>query len=306
MTAVPIPVTPVNCAPAGVTGHSLRAALRTARGRIAVAVIALVGAMAAVPQAFVWLSPGEHDPRACRLRGTDGAFRDKLPPSADHWFGTDAQGCDYFARVVHGARQSFVIGVGTTVLLLVFGTVLGLAAATWGGWVDAAVRRVSDLVLGIPLVVGAVLLLSSLAGDQRSVWELSLTLAVLGWPSIARIVRGRALVVMIEPFIEAARAVGATRGQILVRHVLPNCAPAAVVSASSLAGLVIAGEATLTYLGIGVQQPSISWGLMIDDAQRRLGSTPHLLLFPAAALTLVVLAFVLLGDVLRDALDPTA
>jgi oligopeptide transport system permease protein len=157
----------------------------------------------------VSLSPATHDPTECSLRATDGSYQDRLAPSAEHWFGTDEQGCDEFARVIYGARSSLMIGLAAASLMTLVGTALGVAAGCGGGFLDAVVRRVGDVTLGIPLVVGAILLLSVLAGDRREPLEIAFALAALGWPGAARSARTATRSIMVQPYIEAARALGA-------------------------------------------------------------------------------------------------
>lgn len=276
---------------------------RLARFRVAAVLMVVLAALVVAPGVIVGWSPYEGSPTSCSIRADDGSFQDRMGPSGEHWFGTDAQGCDVFAQVVYGARSSLAIGVGGGVLLMVIGTALGLLAAVRGGWVDALVRRVGDVTLGLPFVVGAVLLLSVLGGEQRSPWEIVVVLAALGWPGTARIARGSGRSVLSLPYIEAARAAGARNAHLVWRHVLPNALPPVVAYSTLAAGVLVGAESTLTYLGIGLQIPTVSWGLMIDEGQQSYGSTPHLLLFPAAFLTIAVAAFVLLGDALRDSLD---
>ncbi|MCB1001917.1 MAG: ABC transporter permease [Acidimicrobiales bacterium] len=277
--------------------------VRSIRFRLGAVLLVLLAVLMIVPGAVVALSPYEGPASRCSVRADDGSYQDLLSPSSDHWFGTDAQGCDVFAQVVLGARPSMSIGLVGGLLIAVVGTALGLLAATRGGWVDAFVRRVGDVTLGIPLVVGAILLLSVLAGDQRSWWEIAAVLAVLGWPATARIARTSARAVLTKEYVEAGRAAGATTSHLVRRHVLPNALPPVLAFSTLAAGVLIGAEATLTYLGIGLQIPTVSWGLMIEEGQRSYGRTPHLLIFPTVFLTLAVAAFVLLGDALRDALD---
>ena len=164
--------------------------VRLARFRLAAVLMALVTLFVVAPAAVIAVSGGV-DSRTCSIRADDGSYQDRLPPSAEHWFGTDAQGCDIFTQVVHGARPSLLIGVGSGLVMAVVGTLFGVLAAARGGWVDGLVRRIGDVTLGIPFVVGAILLLSVLAGDQRSPIELVVALSLLGWPGTARIARGR-------------------------------------------------------------------------------------------------------------------
>ena len=185
----------------------------------------------------------------------------------------------------------------------VIGTVLGLIAGWRGGWIDGIGRRIADVTLGVPLVVGSILLLSVLVDGRRSPTQIVVTLAVQLWPGPARIARSITRTIVQLPYVEAARALGATDFRILTRHVLPNALPAVIAFATPLVGLLIGAEATLSYLGIGLQVPAVSWGLMINDAQRIHTSAPHLLLFPGAFLVTAIAGFILLGDALNDSLD---
>lgn len=285
------------------TGTWLRQLSHMAKFRVAAGLLLVLTVLVAVPASVVSLSPADVGPTDCSVRAADGTFQDRLPPSSTHWFGTDAQGCEVFAQVVWGSRTSLYIGLGSGVMIAVFGTMLGVTAAIRGGWIDALIRRTCDVTLGIPLVVGAILLLSVLAGEQRSPTEIMVVLALLGWPGNARIARGAARLVLVQPYIEAARAAGAGNVHVTVRHVLPNVVPAVAAYSSLTVGLLIAAESTLTYLGIGLQVPSVSWGLMIERAQRSYATSPHLIVFPSIMLVITVAAFVLLGDATRDAVD---
>ena len=271
--------------------------------RVACIALGIVAAFALAPNAVAALSPASGNPLKCSLRAPDGSYQDRLAPSADHWFGTDAQGCDEFARVVHGARTSLQIGLGAGLLTTAIGTVLGLVAGWRGGWIDAIVRRFADVTLGIPLVVGSILLLSVLVDGRRTPTQIILTLALQLWPAPARIARSVTRTIVQLPYVEAARALGATDARIVAKHVLPNALPAVIAFATPLVGLLIGAEATLSYLGIGLQAPSVSWGLMIEQAQRTYTSSPHLLLFPGAFLVAAIAGFILLGDALNDSLD---
>lgn len=280
--------------------HRLR---RQTGFRVACVLLGIVGLAAAAPELLVWASPGSHDPTSCSLRAPDGSYQDRLAPSAEHWFGTDAQGCDEFARVIYGAQTSLSIGIGAAFLLTLIGTTLGLLAAMHGGWVDALVRRCGDVTLGVPFLIGAILLLALLAGEQRSPTEIILTLTALGWPSAARIARNSARTVMVLPFIEASRALGGRWPWILRRHVLPNSLPAVIAFATPTIGLIIGAEAALSFLGVGLQVPSVSWGLMIEQGQRYYSQSPYLLLFPGVLLVAAIAGFLLLGDALNDSLE---
>jgi ABC-type dipeptide/oligopeptide/nickel transport system permease subunit len=281
---------------------------RARRGwlRLAVAVplVLLLGVIALFPGTVARLSPADPDPHACALRADDGTFRDNLPPSSEHWFGTDVQGCDYFTRVVHGARVSLAVAVGATAIAVVIGGVLGGAAGFLGGRSDRVITRVTDLFIGLPQVLTAIVLLTVLGGETRSVWEIAVVLGVLGWPFAARITRAAVLATRAQPYVDAAMLAGVSRRRALATHVVPNSATPLVVFAAVGAGVLIGVEAALAFLGVGLAPPAISWGLMIEPAQSRLSTSPHLMLFPALFIATAVLAFLLLGDALQDALDP--
>ncbi|MFJ3878723.1 ABC transporter permease [Streptomyces sp. NPDC090077] len=249
--------------------------------------------IAAVPQLFTDGSP--FDAGACKLE-------DSLKtPSAAHWFGYDIQGCDVYTRTVWAARNSVIVGVVTTTLVLLVGGALGLIAGWVGGFVDSVLSRFTEIFFAIPLLLGGMLIMSAMPGNA---WTVSLVLAVLGWPQIFRIMRSSVLQNKNNDYVVAARALGAGTMRITIRHILPNAvAPVIVVGAISL-GVYISAEAALSYLGIGVQPPEISWGLMVSDASARWLQAPHVLLFPSIALSITVLAFIMVGDAVRDALDP--
>jgi len=268
--------------------------------------IGLFTLMALAPGVFTALSPATHDPTACSLRNSDtGEFQDLLRPSSEHWFGTDIQGCDYYARVIHGARVSIIIGTVGTVIIAAIGLVLGGVAGFYGGATDMAISRFVDVLFAFPFIIGAILFLNAISsGSGRNVWHVIAVVAVFSWPTLSRIFRGAVLQAKEKEYVEAARALGASNNRILFRHVFPNAVAPAVVYAMTGVGGLISAEAALSFLGVGLQLPSISWGLMINDAQDRILQTPHLLLFPGIFLSLTVLGFLLLGDVARDALDP--
>lgn len=226
----------------------------------------------------------------------------RQPPSAAHWFGVDLQGCDYYANVVYGARTSVSIGVLTIIGVLIIGVVIGSLAGYFGGWADAVLARITDIFFGIPLFLGALILLT--VSTQRSIATVALALTVFGWMTAMRLVRSAVVSIRESDYVLAAQALGASSGRILVRHILPNALAPVLVYATIAVGTFIAAEAALTYLGIGLQAPEISWGLQISVSQALIGSSPHLLFFPALFLSVTVLGFILLGDALRDALDP--
>jgi len=230
-------------------------------------------------------------------------------PSSDAWFGRDVQGYDLFARTIYGARASILVGTGTALLTAVVGGLIGIIAGYFGGWFDGLLSRVTDIFFAIPTLLGAIIFLSAFPNDENSsyyviVGKVVLVLALLGWPNLARLMRSSVLQVKPNDYVQAARALGASPARIIRSHILPNAlAPLIVVSTINL-GVYIAAEATLSFLGIGLQSPAISWGIAINDSIVALRVAPHILLFPSAFLSLAVLAFIMLGDVVRDAFDP--
>ncbi len=249
--------------------------------------------MALVPQLFARGA----DPRACSLSNSN------QKPSAEHWFGFDQQGCDYLANVVYGARNSLIIGLLAVAVVLVMGVVVGAVSGFYGGWVDGLLSRLTDIFYAVPFILGAIVVLrSGILG--RGVVAVAIALAAFGWMTAMRLVRSQVIAVKSSDYVAAARAMGASNGRILVRHILPNAVAPVLVYATITVGVFIAAEATLTYLGVGLQRPAISWGLQIAAGQSQIRSAPHLVLFPSIILTLTVMAFVMMGDALRDALDP--
>lgn len=237
------------------------------------------------------------DPRDCSLTNSKGT------PSAEHWFGFDQQGCDYLANVVYGARNSLIIGTLAVLVILVLGVMVGALAGFLGGWIDGILSRLTDIFYALPLILGALVILrTGVLG--RGVVAVAIALAAFGWMTAMRLVRSQVIAVKSSDYVSAARAMGASNSRILVRHILPNAVAPVLVYTTITIGVLIAAEATLTFLGVGLQRPAISWGLQIDAGQSLLRTAPHLVLFPSAILTLTVMAFILLGDALRDALDP--
>ncbi|GAB3245584.1 ABC transporter permease [Kineosporia babensis] len=244
------------------------------------------------------------DPRAC------DAARSRQEPSGAAWFGYDVQGCDVYARTMYGARASMMVGGLSTLMALLLGAGMGIYAGFYGGWIDILLSRVTDIFIGIPILLGSIIILSSIPtppdSDFLNVLKVSLAIAVLAWPSTARVARSAVIQVKQADFVAASRALGASRGWMIRKHILPNAAaPVIVITTISLGGY-IGAEATLSFLGIGLQPPVVSWGIAINDAAAYIRNTPHMLFFPAIFLSLTVLAFIALGDVVREALDPKA
>jgi oligopeptide transport system permease protein len=278
-------------------GGLLRETWRGLRRRpkfiIAAVLIGFVLVVAAFPALFTAADPGYADPN-----------ESLLAPSAAHWFGTDLQGHDIYARTVYGARASITVGLGATLAVFVVGGALGALAGFYGGWLDAVISRVADVFFAIPLLLAAIVLMQVM--HHRTVWTVIAILALFGWPQVARIARGGVLTVRGSDYVLAAKALGLTRFGILVRHAVPN-AIGPVIAVSTIAlGLFIVTEATLSYLGVGLPPTVVSWGGDINVDQIRLRAGSPILFYPAGALAITVLAFMIMGDVLRDALDPAS
>lgn len=243
-------------------------------------------------------------PLVARYDPTDVDLINQLrPPSGEHWMGTDIQGRDVWARLVHGARISLSVGLVSQGIALGLGLLLGLLAGYYGKWIDELVMRLADVTLAFPTLL---LLIALVAALQPSLGVVFLTIGLVGWAAMARLVRGQVLVVRELEYVQAMRALGARNGRIILRHVLPAVvAPVLIAATLGVAGAIMA-EASLSFLGLGVQPPTPSWGAMIADGRdlSQLRSSPWTSLFPGLAIGVTVLGFNLLGDALRDALDP--
>jgi peptide/nickel transport system permease protein len=222
-------------------------------------------------------------------------------PSRDHWFGTDALGRDVFSRVVYGARISLRVGTLATLMSLVLGTIFGAVAGFFGGSTDSLMMRVVDIFLSIPYIILAVSI-ATLFG--RSVNSLIIVLGLTGWLAIARVVRATFLSVRKMEYAEAARALGFGRTRMMFGHLLPNASVPIIVYGTIAVGAAILSEAALSFIGVGPVSPTPAWGLMVAESKGSLTSGAHMLFFPGLAIFLTVLAFVLIGDGLRDTLDP--
>ena len=223
------------------------------------------------------------------------------PPTAAHWLGTDGFGRDILTRVIWGARVSLEIGFLATGLAIVVGTTVGGAAGYFGGAVDTGIMRVADVFMSVPALF---LILVVVALFGASLLNTALVVGLVTWAPVARIVRGECLTLRARDFVEAARALGASHGRILGRHVLVNAVPAIIVQGTLLLGQTILIESGLSYLGLGVQPPTPSWGNMVVEGRQFLGSAWWVSTFPGMAIFATVLGFNLFGDGLRDALDP--
>ncbi|HSU96549.1 MAG TPA: ABC transporter permease [Gemmatimonadaceae bacterium] len=262
------------------------------RTRIGVTVIAVMVVMAVFAPIVA-----RHDPNAIDL------IHLLDPPSHAHWLGTDVQGRDVWARLVYGARVSLAVGLVSQVIAVSLGITLGLLAGYYRGWIDEVVMRLADVTLAFPTLL---LLIAMSAAFQPSMSVVFITIGVVGWAGIARLVRGQVLVVRDLEYVQAARALGARGERIMLLHVLPNVVGPVVIAATlGIAGAIMA-EAALSFLGLGIQPPTASWGSMIADGRDldQLRNAPWTSLAPGLAIGAAVLGFNLLGDALRDALDP--
>jgi ABC-type dipeptide/oligopeptide/nickel transport system permease subunit len=240
-----------------------------------------------------------HDPIGVDLvRSLEG-------PSMAHWLGTDIQGRDVWARLVYGARISLTVGIASQGIALLIGVALGLIAGYYGRFVDDVVMRLADVTLAFPTLL---LLIAMVAALQPSLAIVFIVIGVVGWAAVARLVRGQVLVVRELEYVQAERALGARDARIIVRHILPAViAPVVIAGTLGVAGAIMA-ESSLSFLGLGVQPPTPSWGAMIADARDmyQLRNAPWTSLAPGLAIGAAVLGFNLLGDALRDAMDPRA
>jgi oligopeptide transport system permease protein len=261
---------------------------------ISAALILLIVTVALLPFLFT----GE-DPRACSLQLSDGV------PSAGHPLGFNRQGCDVYARIIYGTSTSLSVGVIVILLTSTLGIIFGAIAGFYGGWIDSLLSRAGDIFFAIPYILAAVVVMSVFIA-HRNVWVISLAIGLFTWPSTARILRSQILRVKQSDFVLASTAIGISRFQILLRHVLPNSiAPVIVITTIQLAAAITA-EATLSFLGVGLPSTFMSWGNDISQAQTNLRTAPQVLIYPSIALSLTVLSFIMLGEVVRDALDPKA
>lgn len=306
---------------AGLWRDAWRQLIRNPQFVIAGTLIVIFAFMALFPQVIAPDGVGRAD---CNIRLSEE------PPSAEHIFGRDEQGCPYFERVIYGVRPSMIIGPTVTVIALLIALTFGTLAGYYGRFLDTLIARVTDVIFALPTILGALVLLTAFRGvdpddpevnpaiavlvrffatidgfvNIQGIGLLMFVLVLLGWPTMLRLARSSVLATKSTDYIEAARALGATDLRIMTRHIIPNSLAPILVYASIAIGTVIVGEAALSFLGVGLVRPAISWGLQLSLAQSRINSAPHLMLFPGAFLAVLVFSFILLGDALRDALDP--
>lgn len=267
---------------------------------ISLALILFFVTMSTFPQLFT-----SKDPTYANLQFA------RQPPSASAWFGYDAQGADVYALTIYGARASISVGILATVFSMILGVIIGIVAGYRGGWLDSLLGRIGEVFLAIPLLLGGILFLYTFPIQidtpfTVAVAKVALVIALLAWPLIQRLMRSSVLQVKPNDYVQAARALGASPLRIIRSHILPNSLASVIVVSTINLGVFIAVEASLSFLGIGLQPPIISWGSQISEASGigLVQTAPHMLIFPSIFLSLTVLAFIMLGDVVRDALDP--
>jgi peptide/nickel transport system permease protein len=265
--------------------------------RLAVACAAYVVllALAAVLAPLISRYVTHHDPTSQDLTAL---FQ---PPGAGHLLGTDELGRDTFTRLLYGAQVSLSVGFLTATLSLVAGGTVGMVAGYLGGWLDTALMRLVDIILSIPAIFLFILLATILRPNAIT---LSFIIALVGWGNVGRLVRAEALSLRSREFVLATRSIGAGTVRLILRHLLPNALPVMIVAASLAVGQIILAESALSFLGLGIQPPTPSWGNMLSNAQQYYYHSGWLVLFPGAMIFLAVLAASLLGNAVRDAFDP--
>ncbi|HEX7558088.1 MAG TPA: ABC transporter permease [Usitatibacter sp.] len=285
--AIPIPAARAELTPAQ------RALKRLVRRRGAMVGLALVAFFVAIALLAPWISP--YDPLATSWSAVRKA------PSAAHWFGTDDIGRDVLSRVVWGARASLLAGLVSVGISLCVGVPIGLTAGYVGGWTDMLISRMTDAMLACPFLILAIALAAFLG---PSLTNAMIAIGIAATPIFIRLTRGQVLAVKVEDYVEAARAVGNSNLRIALRHVLPNIVAPLIVQATLAIAAAIIAEASLSFLGLGQQPPAPSWGSMLNTAKNYVENAPWMAVWPGVSIFLLVLSFNLLGDGLRDALDP--
>jgi len=237
----------------------------------------------------------KHDPLAMDLDSL------RQPPSGSHLLGTDSKGRDILSRIVYGARVSLAVGITASLFSLCIGTVAGLLAGYFGGTVDMVLSQIFDIFLAFPSLLLAIGISAVMPPGLASAM---LAITIVSWAGFARLVRGLTLSLKEQTYVEASAAIGATTGRILFRHILPNALPLLLVAGSLRVGGFILLEAALSFLGLGVQPPTPTWGSMISLNRMYINSAPWMVIFPGLAISITVISFNILGDFLRDKLDP--
>jgi peptide/nickel transport system permease protein len=294
-------VPPVEAAEVAGSGRTLRADAwrRLRKNKLALAALFwIVFVILVVISADLWVPRVLGDP--IYIDTTKASALSLKAPSAEHPFGTDKMGRDVLSRVIYGGAVSLKVGILAVAIMLAAGVLLGALSGYYGGLWDAVIMRFADTVYSFPFVLFAIALLALLGPGWQNVF---LAIGLIGWPSIARVFRSSILSVKENEYVDAARSMGASTKRILFRHITPNAMAPVVVYGTMSVGGAILSEAALSFLGMGVQLPNPSWGNMLNDAYGYMFTAPWLMIFPGLAILTTVLAFVLLGDGLRDALD---
>lgn len=262
---------------------------------ISLTLVLVILSMAFAPS--LWADTSPNTSGACQLENA------RQKPSAAHPFGFTAAGCDMWSSVVYGTGKSVIVAILTTIGTVLLGVSLGTYAGYFGGFGDTLISRVTDVFFGLPFILGALVFLAIF--PERNELTITAVLTLFGWTSLTRVMRGSVISTKQKDYVDAARALGASDLFIIRKHLLANSIAPVIVLATIGLGSFIGAEATLTYLGVGYQRPTVSWGLLVAEGQNlALAGYWHLLVIPAAFIVITVLAFILLGDVLRDALDP--
>ncbi|MEU8815142.1 ABC transporter permease [Actinoplanes sp. NPDC048796] len=262
---------------------------------VATALVAVILLMAVWPSLFT-----SADPRDCVLAHKNAGAANGAP------FGYDFQGCNVYAKTIYGARNSLIVGLFATLIAGVIGLLFGLAAGYYGGWLDAVLSRFIDVMLGVPFLLAAIVLAKRFSAnpDDNGILAVTLTLGLLGWTTSARVMRSAVISAKGQDYVAAARMLGAGPGRQMFRHILPNSISPFLVVLTILLGINIASESTLSFLGVGLKGDAISWGIAIAEAGPYIRTTAAPLVWPSIFLAVTVLAFIMLGDAIRDAFDP--
>ena len=279
-------------APSSVWGEAWKQLRKRPLFWVAATIIVIAVLMALVPQLFT-----SQDPAYCTLENSIKG------PTKGHIFGFDKQGCDLYSRIIYGARASIAVGIFSTLTATLIGVIFGSLAGYFGGILDAILSRIVDIFFAIPMVLAAIVIMQMFK-EHRSIWMVVIVLGIFGWTQIARISRGAVLSIKNEEYVTAARTLGVSDIKILLRHILPNAAAPVIVYATVALGTFIVAEATLSFMGIGLPSSIVSWGGDISTAQAQLRVASMVLFLPSIALAMTVLSFIMMGDVVRDALDP--
>ena len=280
-------------APRSLWGDALHNLIRNPIFVISALLILFVLFVAAFPQVFTSQDPGFGD-----------LSRANQPPGSEHPFGTSRQGYDIMARTFWGARTSVIIGFFAMVGSTLIGGTIGALAGYIGGWFDEVISRVTDIFFAVPMILGAIVVATRVG--EMSMWTVIVVLSIFGWTNVARIMRGAVISTKSQDYVTSSVALGASSSSVLLKHVIPNAIAPVIVTATVNLGVFIVAEATLSFLGVGLPTSAVSWGGDISDARDALRTQPSMLFYPSVALAITVLSFIMLGDAVRDALDPKA